>query len=432
MSGRSIILSLLATTPVVAEITPTPRIPPRYELLADPYFSPYSGGEDLLFATRLLERTEQYLLKNTTLLISKKPKARSWRLTELLTVWWPLNYEAMLIQHEVFGHGFRIRSLGPSVAKVSGYQLNAPPPYSYGGGATAYRFYPDAMTPMDESAISSAGIESTAILANLTKFKWIAPQKKIDPRQALLYLYSQHDITFYIGSLKTHSKDGEPGSTGHDIHDYLFWLNRTYPNAHLSKHRLQNYSLVNYLDPFTYYAIWSCFCFIDSGKKTRIPMIPIGKLGYLPSFRLGLTPFGPEFFFENYFAKDNSMYYGYIKAGNHASNPYLGVGAYAPLLWQIDGLEIGLRLDVWHQPKLMNTSQIEVTEWFDDPANTSATPFWQSSSKYFGGALSATFAYRWKEFLGLEAEFGAKSKGFLPGYPLAGSPTLRGGIYTEF
>lgn len=404
--------------------------PPAYSIIADINFSPYAGGEDLLFATKLLERGEDWWFQKRP---SKSAQARIMRLSELVTVWLPLNYMAMLIQHEVFGHGYRIRDLGTSRAKVVGYQFDWPPPYGEGGAATSYMLT-KRFTCMEESAVSSAGIEATAILANEAKWIWLT-NKILDARQSMLYLLSQHDIAFYISSIKIVRSHAEEDFTGHDIDAYLRFLNLTYPDKHLSSSRLRSLAWIGLLDPFSVYAIWSWFHYLASGRNTKMPMIPTWSAGYLFSARLGLTPFGPEYFVENYFSgKKGGAYYFYLKAGRHAYNNYFGVGMFAPVIWRVGRWDLGMRFDAWRQPKLL--LQPGSIPFSDIPAKGSLSePLYSYSERHQmknGFALSALASWRWNEICGFEGELGGKMRGFLPGYSLFGSPTVRGGFYARF
>ena len=406
--------------------------PAQYAFIVDPHFSPFAGGEDLLSATRVLEPAEGWFFRKAASEHSKSNRARSFRLSEMLTIWLPLNYEAMLVQHEVFGHGYRIRSLGPKLASVAGYRLGVPPPYGCGGGSTSYRIS-SKLTSSEEIAISMAGVEATAIMANETKWKWLT-RRLIDPKQSILYLLCQHDLSDYIGSMKTLRSHHGDQSQGHDIHSYLLWLNRTYPENHLSSSHLRSLCWINALDPFTFYSIWACFHYISSGRDTKIPMIEIGKIGYLFGARLGLTPFGPEIFWENYFSAGGKVFYGYLKAGRHANNPYYGAGLFLPVLWRLGKWEFGTRFDLWRQPKLLlEEGSVPITE-IDDHAPLSS-PLYPSSELYamhYGAALSLTAFYRWSKNFGCEGELGAKSNGFLPGNSLWNATIFRLGLSTSF
>jgi hypothetical protein len=331
----------------------------------------------------------------------------------------------MVVQHEVFGHGYRIRDLQEhQLARVEGSSFNTPPPYGPGGGATSYAIS-SRISTSEESAISIGGVEATAILAQSTKLKWLE-SKKIDPRQSVLYLLSQQDLTLYI--------DASDGKTeGDDINGYIKTLNYTYPDSLLTKKQLRDLSWINLADPFTFYAIFSWFHYLSSGKETKIPMI---ESIYLPGFRLGLTPFGPEVFFENYFLQTKSPLYAYVKAGRHARNDYFGAGVYSAKLWNVWKWSFGLRADIWRQPKLL--LQPGATPFFDidfEETPSLNDPLYTSSQRHmvrWGGAASVISTYQGSENCGYEMEFGYKSKGFLPGYSLWAFPTVRLAITLSF
>ena len=381
--------------------------------------SPYAGGEDLLFVHRGVEKIETYLLSKSPLAYSKDMYARTWRLSELVTIWLPINYLAMVVQHEVFGHGYRIRDINKGRVKVRGYSFGTPPPYGDGGGATAYSLNSD-FTTTQETAVSMAGVESTAILALLTKFKWIEAGR-IDPRQSVLYLLSQHDLDLYVGTLKA-----EGDLSGHDIHGYIVSLNYTYPDNLLNKGRIRTLSLINLADVFTFYAIYSWFHYLSSGKETKIPMI--GSC-YLPGLRLGLTPFGPEVFFENFFSVKNFPLYAYAKGGHHAKNDYYGLGVYAPGLVQWKKWVFGIRVDLWRQPQLLlQPGTVPITEIDFDQTPSVNDPLYPASERHairYGGSGSVIFLYKGNNRCGFEVETGYKAQGFLPGYSLQAAPVAR-------
>lgn len=392
-----------------------------YKLGWDINFSPYAGGEDLLFAHRSAERIEGLFLGKTPVCYSKTASSRFWRLSELYLGWLPVNYLATVAQHEVFGHGYRIRDIGRSRAQVKGYSFNPPPPYGEGGAATSYDIGSD-LTTTEETSIAMAGVESTAVLALLTKFKWLEANR-IDPRQSILYLLCQHDLNLYIGTLKILDEDED----GHDIKMYIKSLNYTYTNHFLSGARLRSLSWINLGDPFTFYAIYSWFHYFLSGKETRIPMIPIYGFGYLPNIRLGLTPFGPEFFIENYLLKGRKPIYFYLKGGRHSQNRYGGIGFYTPGLWEIGKWLIGCRFDLWRQPKLLlepgNILFPDINFSEKPNKNDPLYPYSEQHAMRVGWAGSLIFGYHNRN--GFEAELGYKARGFLPGFALRSSPTAR-------
>lgn len=408
---------LLATSPSFHQFHDA-----AYKAGWDIHFSPYAGGEDVLFAHRVLERAEGYIIGLSPVCCSKEASARFWRFTELYLGWLPVNYLASVTQHEIFGHGYRIRDIHRGRAEVQGYSFNVPLPYGYGGAATGY-LVSDSLTTTEAASISMAGVESTAILAILTKCKWLEANR-IDPRQTALYLLCQNDLNLYIGSLNV---PDDTDLEGHDIHSYIKSLNYTYTNHFISGGRLRSLSWINLGDPFTYYSIYAWFHYVFSGRETRIPMIPVYGLGYLPNIRLGLTPFGPEVFLENFLLQGKRPIYFYLKAGDHSKNFYTGLGFYAPRIWQMKQWFCGFRFDAWRQPKLLlnpgNTPFLQID--FDQKPNKNNPlyPYSEQHAMRMGAAASFILAYTNRS--GFEAELGYKSLGFLPGYSLRASPTAR-------
>ncbi len=406
------------------------KLPERFPLMEpvtnkigwDINMSPYAGGEDLLFANRSLEKLETYFLSKQPLAYSRGTYARFWRLSELVAIWLPVNYFVMLVQHEVFGHGYRIRDLNKhEQAKVIGYEFSWPPPYGHGGAATSFATAYD-FTTTGESTVASAGVEGTSILALLTKLKWLE-SKKIDPRESVLYLLCEQDLTLYIGTLKDKSiRDLQ----GHDINDYVKALNYTYPDHLLSRGRLRSLSWINLADPFTFYAVYSWFQYLSSGEETKIPMI---LSRYLPGFRLGLTPFGPQVFFENFILLKEKPIYAYFSGGHHADNTYLGTGVYVPKAWTVSNWSFGMRIDLWRQPKLLlnpGNRPIEDVNFNKKPLTFNS--LYSSAERHSmrsGACGSLIVGYKRMNNSGYEIELGYKSRGFLPGYSLYAAPTVR-------
>lgn len=396
--------------------------PAPYAICYDIDMSPYAGGEDLLFGTRLLEKASTSIMKKTPLSYSKAMYSRAWRLNELVFVWLPLNYFAMVVQHEVFGHGYRIRDINHGKVRVLGYHFSSPPPYGSGNASTHFTISQKATTT-DLSCIAMAGIESTAILAEITKLKWLT-SNRIDPRQTILYLTCQYNLNLYASETGIDDLDDS-----HDLASYVRWLNFTYPQKRCTVSYLRNLSWINLIDPFTYYSLFAWFHYLSSGKETKIPMIPIKGYGYLFGARLGLTPFGPEIFFENYLQKKNDPYYFYFKGGAHASNTYFGLGLFAPNIWTKGKMFLGCRFDFWSQPKLLvnkGSSSIFEIDFSKDP--DFQNPLYSSKeqhAKTVGFAASMIGAYRIGRLLEFQGEFGYKTKGFLPGYALKAAPTVR-------
>lgn len=394
-----------------------------YQLILDPNFSPYSGAEDILTFQHLLMKGEDDLIHRPPAKISV---ARGVGRFFELAAWDVVNRYLLFTQHEVFGHGYRIRDLGSKYAAVVGYS------FKWSSAATEY-VLSDQLTSSQQLSIITAGIDATAILANRLRFKWLEAGA-IDGRQSSLYLAAEQDLTNYVYTMDFTS--GDLSLSGHDIEGYLFFLNATYPGGHLTKSKLRNMTLINYLDPFTFYSWYSSWRFIVSGKQTRIPMIRMGQYKYLPSLRLGLTPFGPEFFLENFLSCEEHPIYFYIKAGSFAQNDYYGIGVEQPYLFSWKKLNIGYRFDAWRQPQVIfQKGYLQAFDLYSFPNAESVPQFYSNATLHkqtVGIALSAIIEKELDESAHLYLQPGFKTKGYLPGEALRASPILRIGFSQLF
>jgi hypothetical protein len=385
-----------------------------YNFIADPYFSPYAGAEDLIITHKLIENS--YLERLTQTYQTNPARwAQLARGAELFFFWDPLNYFSMVVQHEVFGHGYRVRNLPDPDTNVIKYAFNLPPPYGPGGAATWMNINEHRTTAFERLEIITGGVEATAIFANRVRMQWLKAGF-INPKQSSLYVQSQHDLTRYAAF--------SSGIAGDDMHGYRKLINRLYSGSKLTRQSLRNQALINFLDPFTVYSSYSWWNYVLRGKQGPLPMIPLGSYRYLPSARLGLTPFGPEYYMENFLVKENKPIYFYLRGGNHAGMNFAGFGIENPNQWQMGSLQLGYRIDLWQQPRIdMQDLRFALSEFASHPhlyANTSESRF---------GASASLIAQKnlWKEGM-LFVQCGAKTKGYVPGESLDHSMIFRVGI----
>lgn len=153
-------------------------------------------------------------------------------------------------------------------------------------------------------------------------------------------------------------------------------------------------------------------------------MIPIGSYKYLPSARMGVTPFGPEYYVENFLIKDNKPIYFYLKAGKFAEMTYTRMGIECPHLWDVASIALGFRVDTWHQPKIdARDPRFSVNNVV---LNQGVTPFIKGSEL---GIFCSVIAEKKIWTTGaIFLQLGAKTKGFVVGEDLPSSPIFRVGI----
>ncbi len=394
--------------------------PPTLNLIVDHYYSPYMGAEDLLTLSAGVQYAENWCIQKPN------PPRRGWgpsllRLAELVAIWEPYNYLTTATQHEIFGHGYRARSFHKGGVKVKKYKLGVPPPYGSGGGSTRYHINPRKMTPFQDSAITSAGVEATSILAIRLKLQWLQAGM-VNATQTSLYEYSQQDLTTYILATKDQVPFFGTGESGNDVHHYVRILHESLPHGKLSVKKLKKLALINYADPFTYYSLYAWWLYLISGKQMPVPMINIGSCGYLPGLRIGLAPFGPEYYLENFLVEQKKPIYFYLRGGEYAGLRSYGLGIEHAYLWTIGGAPWGFRADAWLQPDVP----------YKASASNNLITFDTTHQKHyksrFGGALSLIGRIKITQDSAIFFQIGGKTNGFLPGETLTPSLIARIGF----
>ena len=360
-------------------------------VLIDSDMSPRAGASVTLAIGRVLARAEDRVVP-TRLFIEKGKLRRSanagYRLAKLLLFDQPQANWLRVANHEVFGHGARIRELFAG-GRVS-YELPAPPPYGRGGGATSFE-YTRLPTVEEALAVSVGGMEANQMLGlaiekdALTAGDW-------HYRDARQYLYAEYDAIRYIGGVN----DLEP--EGHDVGDFL----RIYNDAAmqekaktLSARTLRRRALTSFANPMIVYAYYSTYVsYVWSGAtESRLPMLHFGETRYLPMARFQLTPFGTQWRIDNDFVRNGRFADVTLYVGHTIGARTYGVGVQGTRLATIRGWTFDGRSVVWHQPQW--GGEIEATAMREIPRLRRAT-----------------------RGVALVVQGGVKSDGFLAGEPI--------------
>ena len=392
-----------------------------YDLFVDRYYSPYMGSALFLAGHKALEKTEDFVLR------PQDPPKQGFlyglgRTAELTLLWLPINVGINTVQHEFFGHGFIGRSL--SSMKVKSYHIDPPPPYGDGGGYTKIYCNLETCRVGEYQTISLAGLEAEAVLAGQQKLQWIAA-KSLDPRSASLYSTATLSSLFY--SLAPFDNQF---FSGNDLESYLNVLNVLYPQKKpLFKRKLQKALLYNLVDPTLYYSFWSECHYILTGKEGPMPMISFGDYSFLPNLHVGLAPYGLEYYLENYARYQGKPFYSYIKAGEQSGIRYFGCGLHYDTLWVQDKMTLGFRLDSWCQPNFLASWPLQELMQGYMGHGFYAT----GRQRKLGGAFSLITRIGAEDsILSFYSDVGYKMQGYLPGFPLQKSLTLRLGLSSVF
>jgi len=360
-------------------------------VLIDPDMSPRAGASVTQAIGRALARAEDRVVP--TRLFAENGKLRrganaGYRLAKLLLWDQPQENWLRVANHEVFGHGARVRELFDG-ARVS-YELPAPPPYGRGGGATSFD-YTRVPTVEEALAVAVAGMEANQMLGQaiakdaLTAGDW-------HYRDARRYLYAENDAIRYIGGVS----DLEP--EGHDVGDFLRIYNDAAMQEHakpLSARTLRRRVLTSFANPLIVYSYYSTYVsYVWSGKtESRLPMLHFGETRYLPMARFQLTPFGTQWRIDNDFVRNGRFADVTLYMGQTIGARTYGVGVQGTRVATIRGWTFDGRGVVWHQPQW--GGEIEATAMREIPRLRRAA-----------------------HGIALVVQAGVKSDGFLAGEPI--------------
>ena len=378
----------------------------------DRYMSPVAGATNLLTIHRELSRLEDGVLplkvgaerQRLPLLAGIAYRAGKFIFLDV-----PQDHMLLVLGHEVFGHGTRLRELG--VGRI-GYSFDAPPPYGGGGAVTSFEGeMPD--TPLAFLTVSMAGIEAQHVMADAIAERALA-QGRWHYRDAWLYFENRDLAMSYMLDATEHSAEGN------DIADFT----RTFKDAcklpgctPITLRQIKRGALLTLGDPMLYYAMYGfAASYVAEGKAASpVPMIPIGKgMHLLPSLGFQLTPFGTERLLRSAFTTGAARITTVtLRVGDTgASTPWgLDVGASDVRLHR--ALHARVSVSVWRQPPILSGQT-------SAPLKT-------------GAGASATIALPLRRFtqsdwLHATVTAGYKSEGFVPGDQLGRGAILRIGL----
>ena len=201
----------------------------------------------------------------------------------------------LVVNHEVFGHGARLRELFDGRI---GYRIDVPTPYGPGGGATFFNFDREP-TYEDLLAVSAGGMEANGVAAGLMSHRAFL-DRRMRPRDALRYLGFELDIVTYV--LRT--GDGSE-SPGHDVFSFLQTYNEQADLVgapSLTAQTLRREVLLGLANPMLGYAIFGIGRYLWNGATdVAVPALTVAGVRYLPIMRYRLTPYGTEWALENEF-----------------------------------------------------------------------------------------------------------------------------------
>lgn len=366
----------------------------------DQYLSPYVGAD-------LIESTTEGLISFEDAL---KPEADGtvqqigagvYRIGTLLFFWGPLGFLENLIQHEVFGHGYRVRSFKKWQYEVVGYSF-------FSDSSTVYTefLYPQKTNQVLYNTIVSGGTEAQTLLAMHLRESFFEKGFQ-DGRWTLTYNMANLGLANYIQDYARLKNEKKSAPEGHDIDQYLITINQLNPQNPVSIKQLESMATLTLLDPFLWNQIVSFWTYALFGKELPTPVMTWNTFRFVPSLSPNLTPFGPEIIFEQYYSIGTTPFKTYFRYTPFNKRGNYGAGYKNHYIWNLSDLHIGAQVDVWVAPKLAPLGQ-------DQP------PFTKESRLRPGISGLITFRQTVGSFERFKAglDLGYKTQGYLIGAPV--------------
>tara|TARA_Y100000589_G_C27179117_1_gene639995 strand:- start:535 stop:1782 length:1248 start_codon:yes stop_codon:yes gene_type:complete len=311
---------------------------------------------------------------------------------------------AMTMNHERFGHGYRMLEAGGTIEKIV---YNMPPPFTNEFSYISLN-RPLNFTQQQELMINLGGSETNLILTDIMR-KNILLDNRFNYNFGLAYLYGSNDMPGYTAFVSNPYSD--PNS-------YRRNINILYGGQSLTRDKMLVYSLIAQLtDPMNFYAFKAVFYdYIIKGRhSSKVGMIKLGsKLKYLPRYRFEYTPYGPELVYQNYFKLDSKLL---LLSFSHSDPALPNSIRFATTIWNIkptNYLSFNLSGQVWDQPYIQFYESDELI-----------------NSEGFGGLFLVTGNFdisKDENLYGFTIQLGYKSAGFALGEKLNKGIIFRAGM----
>ncbi len=327
-----------------------------------------------------------------------------YRFSKLFLINYLVTDFTMTMNHERFGHGYRMLEAGGSIDEIV---YNMPPPFTNKFSYISLNS-PSNFTKQQEIMINLGGSETNLISTDIMR-KNILLDESFNYNYGLAYLYGSNDMPGYTAFVTNPSSD--PNRYRDNINDL-------YGGEPLTRDKMKAYSFIAlFTDPMNFYALKSVFYdYIIKGRhSSKVGMIRLTKrLKYLPRFRFEYTPYGPELVYQNYFKLDSKlMQFSFSHSDAALPNSWRFTGN----IWNLkssDLLSFNLSGQIWNQPNI---------EFYQNDKLI--------ASEGLGGQFISTVNYdinKDKNLYGFTLQVGYKSTGYTIGEQLNKGLIIRGGL----
>lgn len=358
-----------------------------FVLSVDKYYSPYMGADLMIAGMRGYQAVDDIVASGTVCNTSQS-------MTLIRSAKWLLEFTlsnfAMVLQHEIFGHGARLREFG--IGDI-GYHIS----FLHGETTFPYSSFVD-LNNNQKAAYYGSGVDASSILATKIEKTWLI-NGEIDSREATMYLVNVLDSATY--AFATSSNAFHPDD---DANNYINYVNAWFAqNNALDTHKFKVAMAWNWLNPMIYISGISVLNYIWQGAMScNYGTLHIGESRFMPTTRTLLAPYGPEYQLLVNLFTPNDQYIGlFLRYGHTHGKKSWGLDINIAPLAVYDCWSIENTISAWDQPHLLQPG-------------TAAT----NTNKY-GFADYLTVYYRLSRAVYAKGEIGYKLSGYQPGRQLS-------------
>jgi len=251
-------------------------------------------------------------------------------------------------QHEVFGHGARLREFNIPVTR---YEVG------FGTGVTVFPALKFRSKPLlSQTSVNTGGIEASRVMALVLARDWLGSQR-MDVREGVLFFDANFDQIGYT-YITSSSRSPFNRGGGNDIQAYVAGVNTWHNNqVVVDVDRLKGRVWIGLLDPYMIYSVFNVARYIVSGEQQwKYPMFTIGDAKYLPGLRVVYAPYGLEYQLMNYIRCHGRTIIADIRYGKTNGVTSFGIGAEIQNVVKMNQFSLGIKAHLWRQPDIKSAS----------------------------------------------------------------------------
>jgi hypothetical protein len=353
---------------------------PKYEIdfSLDQYYSPFMGNEIIGNFNNLVTWFEG----------NNKGYSKKYYAAETIIETSSALVSA-ITQHEIFGHGYRLRELGYT---PSGYEIRLLSGVTYYNGWFSNR--------IECINFSLGGHEANKIAAEETSSKFLV-NEGLTNFDEKYYLFNK--LSLFQEYLLILNYNNWDFTVRTDTAKYLGNLNNILDENHQIELRKFVLTFLDLADPLVFAPIYTLF----TGKD--LPFLEFGPVKYLPSFGTLMTPYGLEAKLDNYFKVNDFPFIVSLRGGSNGGNNSMGAKFEAPYIYINKNANMNAAISLWRQPEI----------------NEDKFPY---PPQNIGGSIKVGGLYYLTDKFGVKGTINLKSSGYEPGESLRATARFNAGI----